>query len=271
VELRPTTEGDLPAVHATFVDAVGSLFTPHGFDAPAPSEAVFSTMHRHLLATGSSVVAEDDGEILGFGTSWTRGDDWFLACLFVRERAQGAGLGPQLLDAVWGEARNRRTVTDSIQPVSNVLYGRRGLLPATPLLTFTGIPALDRQPTAEEAPADVAAIDDAVYGFDRSVDHRYWERYARRSEWGDAYSYVFPGGDFGTVAGQTPAAAARALTAELARAHEPVRVRIPGSARALVEVALRARLRLGAVPGFVLLSEGLEPPTALAPSGYMLF
>jgi GNAT superfamily N-acetyltransferase len=247
------------------------VFAPRGFAPPAPSEAVFSTLHRHLLATGSSVVAEEDGEILGFGTSWTRGDHWFLACLFVRERAQGAGLGPRLLDAVWGEARHRRTVTDSIQPVSNVLYGRRGLLPATPLLTFTGVPVLDREPAAEEAPANVVAIDAAVYGFDRSVDHRYWERHARRAEWGDAYSYVFPGGDFGTVAGETPAAAARALAAELARAAEPVRVRIPGSARALVEVALRARLRLGAVPGLVLLSDGLEPPTALAPSGYMLF
>jgi hypothetical protein len=50
-----------------------------------------------------------------------------------------------------------------------------------------------------------------------------------------------------------------------------VRVRIPGSARELVEVALRARLRLGEVPGLVLLSPGVEPPIALAPSGYMLF
>ncbi len=271
MELRPTTEDDLPAVYATFVDAVGSVFQPHAFEAPSPSEDVFSTMHRHLLATGLCVVAEDEGEVVGFGTSWTRGDDWFLACLFVRARAQGMGLGPQLLDGVWGDARNRRTVTDAIQPVSNVVYGRRGLLPATPLLTFSGVPRVSGTPRAEEAPADVAAIDAACYGFDRSVDHRYWERHARRTEWGDAYSYVFPGGDFGTVAGLTPAAAARALAAELARADRPVRVRIPGSSRALVEVALRARLRLGPVPGLVLLSDGLEPPTALAPSGYMLF
>jgi hypothetical protein len=48
-------------------------------------------------------------------------------------------------------------------------------------------------------------------------------------------------------------------------------VRVPGSARELVDVALRANLELGAVPGLVLLSGGVEPPTALAPSGYMLF
>jgi hypothetical protein len=160
-------------------------------------------------------------------------------------------------------------VTDAIQPVSNVLYGRRGLAPLTPLLTFKGTANVDG--SADEAPADLPAIDAIAYGFDRRVDHRYWQLHARRSEWGDAYSYVFPGGDIGPVAGCTPAATARALAAELARSDGPVRVRIPGSARALVAVALSSGLRLDPVPGLVLLSPGIEPPTALAPSGYMLF
>jgi GNAT acetyltransferase-like protein len=269
VELRPTTDGDLPALHATFVDAIATVFAPRGFDAPSPSLEVFSILQRHVLETGVGCVAEDDGGVVGFASAWTRGDDWFLASLFVRGRAQGRGVGPQLLDAVWGDARRRRTVTDAIQPVSNVLYGRRGLIPATPLLTFTGAAALDSP--AEEAPADLAALDAAAYGFDRAVDHRYWELHARRTEWGDAYSYAFPGGDVGPVAGATPAAAARALAAELSRAEGAVRVRVPGSARELVEVALGAGLRLDLVPGLVLLSSGLEPPAALAPSGYMLF
>jgi predicted GNAT family acetyltransferase len=245
------------------------VFEPRGFDVPSPSLEVFSTLQRHVLGTGVGYVAEDEGDVAGFAAAWSRGDDWFLACLFVRGRAQGRGVGPQLLEAVWGDARRRRTVTDAIQPVSNILYGRRGLVPATPLLTFTGSSRLDA--SAEQAPADLAAIDAVAYGFDRTVDHRYWELHARRSEWGDAYSYVFPGGDVGPVAGTTPAAAAKAVRAELARAAGPVRVRIPGSARELVEVALDAGLRLGSVPGLVLLSPGVEPPTTLAPSGYMLF
>lgn len=269
MELRPTTDGDLPALHATFVDAISTVFAPRGFDVPAPSADVFSILQRHVLATGVGYVAEEDGDVVAFGSAWTRGDDWFLGCLFVRGRAQGRGLGPMLLDAVWGDARRRRTVTDAIQPVSNVLYGRRGLVPATPLLTFSGVPRLDAH--AEEGQADLSAIDAVAYGFDRTIDHRYWELHARRTEWDDAYSYVFPGGDIGPVAGETPASAARALAAELARSDGPVRVRVPGSARELVEVALRARLRLGEVPGFVLLSPGIDPPIALAPSGYMLF
>jgi len=269
VELRPTTAGDLPGLHATFVDAIATVFAPRGFDVPAPSLEVFSILQGHVLATGVGYVAEDEGEIAGFASAWTRGDDWFLACLFIRGRAQGQGVGPKLLDAVWGDARRRRTVTDAIQPVSNVLYGRRGLAPLTPLLTFTGVPRLEA--TAEAAPSDLPALDAVAYGFDRTIDHRYWERHARRAEWGDAYSYVFPGGDIGPVAGATPEAAARALAVELARSDGPVRVRIPGSARELVEVALRAGLRLGPVPGLLLLSPGVDPPTALAPSGYMLF
>jgi hypothetical protein len=92
-----------------------------------------------------------------------------------------------------------------------------------------------------------------------------------RTTWPGAYAYTFPGGAIGPVAGLDLAAAARALAAELARADGEVRVRIPSSSRSLVEVALTAGLRLDPVPGLLLLSERVEPPTALAIAGYMLF
>lgn len=271
MELRPTVEGDLEALRDVFVAASGELFGRHALPAPAPSPAAFSAIQRHVAATGRSVVAERDGRVEGFAAALVRGDDWFLSSLFVRPGTQGRGLGTQLLEAVWGDGRaRRRTITDAFQPVSNALYGRRGLIPATPLLTFDGAPR-DVRADAEEAAADLAAIDEAAYGFDRSADHAYWGRIARRTEWGDAYSYVFPGGDIGPVAGLTPAAAARTLAAELARAEGGVRVRVLGSARELVGVALDARLRLSPVAGFLLLSDDVEPPTAVAPSGYALF
>ena len=145
----------------------------------------------------------------------------------------------------------------------------RGLVPSTPVLTFHGRPQIDAR--LEEGAADLRRIDELAYGFDREVDHRHWSRHARRTEWQDAYSYVFPDGEIGPVAGATPAAAASALAAELAAATGTVRVRVPGSARLLVEVALAARLRLAPVPGLLLLSQGVEPPTALAPSSYALY
>jgi GNAT superfamily N-acetyltransferase len=270
VELRPTTVADLPALHALFVAAISGVFAPHGFEAPGPPLDAFVTQQRHVLDTGASVVAEDNGRLLGFGASWQRDDDWFLASLFVDEAAQARGIGTALLDAVWGAASRRRTITDAIQPVSNALYGRRGLIPATPILTFTGRPHAVSRALRPEA-ADLAAIDLAAYGFDRSVDHAYWERHAQRTTWPGAYAYVFPGGSIGPVAGLDAGAAARALGAELARAEGAVRLRIPCSARALVEVALAAGLRLDPVPGLLLLSEGIEPPAALAIGGYMVF
>jgi GNAT superfamily N-acetyltransferase len=270
VELRPTVADDLPALHALFVAAVAGLFEPHAFVAPTPRLEVFANQQRHVLATGVSVVAEAEGRLVGFGASWERDGHWFLASLFVDPAAQGRGVGPALLDAVWGSAPHRRTITDAIQPVSNALYGRRGLIPATPILRFTGRPrvgATDAQPGG----AAVEEIDAAAYGFDRAVDHAYWQRQARRTTWPGAYSYAFPGGEIGPVAGVDATAAAGALAAELFRAEGEVSVRIPGSSRALVEVALAAGLRLDPVPGLLLLSDGLSAPTSLAIGGYLLF
>lgn len=269
MDLRPTTEADLGELHAIFLAATGELFGRHRFDPPAPSAAAFTSIQSHLRRTGTSVVAVDGGGVRGFAAAFERGDDWFLASVFVHPEVQARGTGTELLEAVWGSGARRRTITDAIQPVSNALYARRGLVPATPILTFEGAPAIAGD--AEEADADIRAIDAAAYGFDRLVDHDYWASIAARTTWGDAYSYVFPGGAIGPVGGLTPHAAARALAAELARAEAPVRVRVPGSARALVEVSLAAGLRLAPVPGLLLLSDGLEPPAALAPSGYALY
>jgi GNAT superfamily N-acetyltransferase len=270
VELRRAADDDLTTLHGLFLRALGGLFEPHGFRSPAPPLEVFANQQRHILTTGTSVVAEERGRVLGFASAWQRDDHWYLASLFVEPSAQGRGLGSALLAAVWGGSAHRRTITDAIQPVSNALYGRRGLIPATPVLTFTGRP-LGHEPVAEPEPADLAALDAAAYGFDRSLDHAYWEQHARRTTWPRAYSYAFAGGEIGPVAGFDAPSAARALAAELARADGEVRVRIPGSARALVDVALAAGLRLAPVPGLLLLSETVQPPTALALSGYVLF
>jgi len=268
VELRPTTDGDDATLHALFLESIAGVYRPHAFPPPAPPFEVFANQQRHVRRTGTSVAAEAEGRILGFASSWSRGDDWFLASLFVAADAQRGGLGSSLLEAVWGDARRRRTITDAIQPVSNALYARRGLVPATPVLTFTGEPRATA--TIEPADDDVAAVDRAAYGFERDVDHAYWSRLARRTTWPGAYSYAFAGGAIGPVAGTTPAAAAAALEAELARATHAVTVRMPGSSRELVAVALAAGLRLAPVPGLLLLSEGVRPPDALAIGSYTL-
>ncbi len=269
MELRPTAAGDLPALHRLFLDSIADVYRSRRLEPPAPPFEVFANQQGHLLATGTSVLAEQDRRLLGFASSFARGGDWFLASLFVAPEAQQRGVGTALLDAVLGgRAERRRTITDAIQPVSNRLYLRRGLVPMTPVLTFAGRPACPA--AVGRAPASIAEVDRAAYGFDRDVDHAYWALHARRSTWPGAYSYAFPGGAIGPVAGVDPNAGAAALAAELAQADGLVSIRIPGSARRLVEVAVRAGLRLAPSPGLLLGSEGVRPFEALAFSGYTL-
>ena len=219
--------------------------------------------------------------MLGFAAAWVRDGHWFLASLFVAPDAQGRGIGDALLDAVWGDAGGpRRTITDAIQPVSNALYGRRGLTPVTPVLAFSGT-AAPRDPPLERVDDPVAVgalgeIDRAAYGFDRAVDHAYWQRLARLSVWARggetvAYSYAWPGGAIGPVAALDPPAAAAALAGELACGHDAVSVRIPGSSRSLVALALGRGLRLSPTPGLLLLSGDAPPPTALAIGSFTLY
>jgi len=59
VDLRPTTDGDLPALHAVFVAALGELFGRYGIEAPAPPAEAWRNQQGHLVRTGTSVVAED--------------------------------------------------------------------------------------------------------------------------------------------------------------------------------------------------------------------
>lgn len=276
MELRRTEPGDLPALHRLFLEAIAGVYRPHGFVPPAPPHAVFEAQQRHVLATGTSHVAVVAGEPVGFASAWRRGDDWFLASLFVAAAAQRTGVGTALLDAVWDDgALRRRTLTDAIQPVSNALYARRGLLPVTPVLDFSGAARVDAPSRLTPGEGALGPIDLAAYGFDRAPDHELWSTAAERTVWlraGSpvAYSYRFPGGAIGPVAGLDLAAAADALAAELSGAEEPVSVHIPGSSRGLVAVALAAGLRLGPTPGLLLCSAGVEPPLALAIGSYTL-
>ncbi len=269
MELRPTTAGDLPALHRLFLDSIADVYRARRLEPPTPPLEVFANQQGHVLATGVSVLAETNRRPIGFASAWSRGGDWFLASLFVAPEAQQRGVGTTLLEAVLGDrAERRRTITDAIQPVSNRLYLRRGLVPATPILTFAGRPAVTA--AAAPAPASLAEVDLAAYGFDRAVDHAYWALHARRSTWPGAYSYAFPGGAIGPVAGLDPEAAAAALASELAQADGSVTIRVPGSARSLVEVAVSSGLRLAPSPGLLLGSAGVRPFEALALSGYTL-
>lgn len=281
MRLRATTREDLPTQYEVFRAAIGELFRRHAFDPPDPPYEAFAAHHGHLLDHDAErcIVAEQGRRVLGYVAALGRGETWFLSSLFVRPDVQARGVGRELLRAAWGDFGHRVTMTDSIQPVSNALYAGCGLVPATPVFTFAGrvgerLPG-GLEPAEPEAGA-LARLDAAAYGFDRSVDHDYWQRYATVTLWlragePSAYSYAWEGGRVGPVAGFDAAAAAGALRGELARTSAASFVLVPGSCRELFTVALEAGLRIVGPPGLLLLSAGVEPPRALAVSGFSLF
>lgn len=280
--LRPARAADLPAQYEVFRSAIGELFHRHSFSPPNPPLEAFVAQQGHLLDHDAAhcFVAEEKGRVVAFSAAFARGKTWYLASLFVLPGFQGRGIGRSLLQRSWGDGYSRRiTLTDSIQPVSNGLYGRAGLIPVTPLLHLAGAAARHVSASLEAAPPDadvLASLDLAAYGFPRDPDHELWRRTARATLWlraGEpvAYSYSWPGGRVGPIAGLDGAAAAAALTGELASGTGERTVLVPGTSRELVEAALTAGLRFRGPPGLVLLSHGSEPPRSLALSGYSLF
>ena len=278
---RNATDADILAAHAVFVAAEGELLQRHGFGwpEPPPVERVAPGL-RHLLRSDGDrcFVAEIEGRVVGYSAAWVRGDTSFLAALFIEPAHQGLGIGRRLMELALDGAPSRcMTISDAIQPVSNALYARHGLLPTTPILEFTG-PATAVAPSdltpSDPAAADLAELDLAAYGFDRAVDHAFWATQAAGTVWRRdgrpvAYAYRWPNGRIGPIAGLDEASAAAALEAELARRPDGW-VEIPGTSRSLVRAAVGAGMRLVAPPGLLLTSDDVVPPRSLAIASYGL-
>lgn len=278
---RPATPADFAAEHRVFCRAEGGLLTGHGFEWSNPPFEAFAAIQQHLLDTdpGRCHLAEMEGEVVGFTAAFTRDDRWFLSALFIDPAVQGRGLGRALLGrALAGAPSRRMTITDSIQPISNALYGRHGLLPATPVLGFSGTgrpvapPAWLEEATA--SPEALTELDAATYGFDRQVDHAFWARLARQHLWARngrlvGCSYAWPSGRIGPLLAADAASAADILTAELA-ANPSGWIEMPGSSRSLVATALTNGMRLEAPVGLLLLANGATVPSNTAISGYFL-
>jgi len=278
---RPATDADIEAEHRVFCRAEGDLRRRHGFPWVEPPLGWFASIARHLLSTDPErfFVAEEDGGVVGFSAAFQRDDTWFLAALFIDPDYQGQGIGRRLFEMAAKDSPPRRiTITDAIQPVSNALYTRYGLIPTTPVLLFEGAPSgltPDILDPDRPDPGELALLDRVGLGFERSVDHDFWQRQRTCTVWrrdgrAVAYAYRSLTGSIGPLVGLDPVSAAAALRAELRRVQR-ASVLIPGSARGLVEVAVTAGLRLVPPPGLLLLSPEPSPPTGVAISNYFLY
>jgi GNAT superfamily N-acetyltransferase len=132
----------------------------------------------HERATGTLLVAERDGEIVGFGGALARGGVTHLADLFLAPQERGRGIGAALLDRLLPEGGERVTFASS-DPRAVPLYRRYGMRPVCTLPCLRGgRPAAARLArtalTAEPAGPDrIASLDALPAGRSRTEDHEF--------------------------------------------------------------------------------------------------
>lgn len=281
VRYRPAGLDDVAAEHAVFCAAIGELYRARSYPWSEPPLADWAKGRAHVLATDPERcwVAELDDRVVGYTGAIVRDGTWFFSSLFIDPAAQGRGIGRQLYElAVEGAPSRRLTITDSIQPISNALYGANGLLPVAPLIRLAGSARAPSPVTLRPADASIdelARVDRAAYGFERRIDHPYWASRGTRHAWSRggevvAWSYRWANGNIGPLAAVDAGTAAEAYRAELAL--DPVAsIELPATARPLLRAALASGLRIDGPMGLLLASDGVSAPTSLAIGTYGLY
>jgi ribosomal protein S18 acetylase RimI-like enzyme len=272
IRCRPARAQDLERADRLVVASINDLTVRHGFGAMAVSHPPHFQLFSLQDDPGGLWVAEEGDEILGFAWSWTCGDLWFLAQLFVSPGHQGRSIGNELLQRTFEHAQNsgattRALITFTFNRVSQGLYIRHGLFPRFPIYFFdvTRDRLLGRPPGAqfrharlEETASDLkslAEIDTRVLGISREKHHRYLINdpatrgvalYA-----GDdcvGYAYVSSSGHIGPLAVSRPDALATAFRTAIALAAESsaskVSAFLPGASEMALSIAVEHGMRI---------------------------
>lgn len=266
ITYRPARAADLECADALTVQSINDLTKRHGFAPMAlPSSPLFQLFSLKDDPDGLWI-AEEAGQIVGFAFSWVCGDFWFLAQLFVSPDHQGRGIGNDLIQRTFEQARktgasNRALITFAFNTVSQGLYMRHGLYPRFPIYFFNV--ARDRLagrlPEAQLRSAPVAdrpsdlenlvRIDRRALGVSREKHHRYLisENIARgvllytRDDC-VGYAYVSEGGHIGPLAVTRPDALGGAFATALCLASDSnaaqVSAFLPGTCSAALELAV---------------------------------
>jgi GNAT superfamily N-acetyltransferase len=176
--IRTATPDDLPAVHRVWyaTETVGEA-NPPPFGEP-------HSWLRHVLRTGTLLVAERDGAIIGFAGVIARGGLVFLTDLFVAPQMQSYGVGAALLAAILPQDGRARATIGSSDPRALALYTRAGMTPEWP--DFQIVVERERWRTADvdlggvemietaRMEADLLAFDAEISGRPRPEEHEYW-------------------------------------------------------------------------------------------------
>ena len=285
-------QDDVPTYHV-FAEANRELSNRRGlpdtFGAEPPVRMMAFRGYARRHHGDGYWVAYDGGRMVGFGIGVRHPGVWYLAALQILPEYQGMGIGQRLLELTLGTAEESDTVcaiSAGMQPVSNAIYVRAGMLPWTPIFdweTADGavVPALDVDPSVDFQPtrdvSDIAEIDRRVVGIDRGSQLDFWlERPDMEcfvlSRWGEpaGYAFVSSSGAIGPAAvlersdgGPMLAAAVERLRAN---GVERVTVELAGLCPEAYHVVTRLGLRIAGTALIVVSSRPLWTPGHYFPS-----
>jgi len=268
VTYRPATAADIEATYELFRNATGDLLAQRNLALAEPTaagRARFFAFRRHVLRHDPDRfwVAESgrDRQLVGFGIATLRDRLWYLAALHVRPGWQGRGIGRDLLRrcqesiAVRPEIV-RIVISDSLNPHSNLLYARAGMMQSEALIVLSGptYAADSRLTVARIDCADsMTEFDLAALGTTRGQDHAFWLEQPSQSLLtmtnADAvvgYAYAGAAG-VGPAVGRDEATLATVIDAAIGWLHAGGQVnaslKLPGSARASLALLLSRGFR----------------------------
>jgi GNAT superfamily N-acetyltransferase len=218
-------------------------------------------------------VAEADGRMVAAAYATLRDDVWYLDALHVLPEFQSRKIGSELILrclAGTGPDTALTVLTDALNPVSNGLYLKFGMLPQDSTLSFDGpIGSADEPVDARSAfsarqidlttdQAVLAALDLATVAFARPTDHEFWTgvpglhgRILERDGSARGYLYVSSAGAIGPIALTRREDLGTALDMAAGLAAESgartLHLRIFGSARLAADWSIRRGLRLAGI------------------------
>jgi hypothetical protein len=238
---------------------------------------------EHLLRTDPAGcwVAERDGRMLGFATSFRRDVTWFLATYAVRPELQGAGIGRALLDAALTHSRGclRGMLSASKDPKAFRRYRLAGFT-MHPQMHLTGrvdrsaIPVVEHLRDGTETDFDLLdSLDrrcrDAAHGPDHAVLLAQNRLVVLDRTAGSGYAYIAADGKPAVVCASTRAVASKLLWEAVASAGEELTVpHVTAANEWAVDVGLAAGL--AAHTAGYLAVRGMKPPAPYLHHGALL-
>lgn len=264
IAYRRMTPADIEACADVLDEADNDLNSRRGLpQMPRNRTALLKMLERiALLHPDRSWVATSDDVVVGYGQAVSYADLTFLSFLFVLPDHQDRGIGRELMERAMDGGAYRGVCINSVQPISAALYARHGMAPRVPIFMFLDRPlqplprlsaGIRLRPMSMTETSD---LDRDVCGFERPLDHEWWEQFGRVRygvyAGGSAvgYGYVQDSGRLGPVVVRQPKLVLPLLGELMAQMPtvEAWMVNVPGPASEAFVGLLRAGMRLEGPP-----------------------